>query len=195
MDALKDFYDFYRPLQRKYDLRMLYRTNSKETKITIRQRDKELVKVTEETTEACFIRAKRELEERMKKYEQQTETKEKHKEPDFTWTKSERVTLKNSNNRRKLVRRSFTDFMDLGYYVLYLHHGFGNKRIVRLERTINEYLERAQTENEMKTQNAHIKQMRDDRQKAYMEKHRDDKTYERFKHMPDYGKGAKNGTN
>lgn len=41
--------------------------------------------------------------------------------------------------------------MDLGYYVLYLHHGFGNKRIVRLERTINEYLERAQSENEMKT--------------------------------------------
>lgn len=123
--------------------------------------------------------------------------------------------------------------MDLGYYVLYLHHGFGNKRIVRLERTINEYLERAQTENEMKTetlaellkvrygidvqkeinlipmqqliriyqrnnpltindstQNAHIKQMRDDRQKAYMETHRDNKAYERFKHMPDYGKGV-----
>ena len=78
--------------------------------------------------------------------------KKKHKEPDFTWTKSERVTLKSSNNRRKLVSRSFTDFMDLGYYVLYLHHGFGNKRIVRLERTINEYLERAQTENEMKTE-------------------------------------------
>lgn len=28
-------------------------------------------------------------------------------------------------------------------------------------------------------QNAHIKQMRDDRQKAYMEKHRDNKAYER----------------
>ncbi len=40
------------------------------------------------------------------------------------------------------------------------------------------------------TQNAHIKQMRDDRQKAYMETHRDNKAYERFKHMPDYGKGA-----
>ena len=40
------------------------------------------------------------------------------------------------------------------------------------------------------TQNAHIKQMRDDRQKAYMEKHRDDKAYERFKHTPDYGKGV-----
>lgn len=38
------------------------------------------------------------------------------------------------------------------------------------------------------TQNAHIKQMRDDRQKAYMETHRDNKAYERFKHMPDYGK-------
>lgn len=83
MDALKDFYDFYQPLQRKYDLRMLYRTNSKETKITIRQRDKELVKVTEETTEACFIRAKRELEERMKKYEQQIETKEKAQRAGF----------------------------------------------------------------------------------------------------------------
>lgn len=77
MDSLKDFYDFYRPLQRRYDLRMFYKTNGKEAKITIRQHDKELVKVTEETTEACFIRAKRELEERMKKYEQQTETKEK----------------------------------------------------------------------------------------------------------------------
>lgn len=42
--------------------------------------------------------------------------------------------------------------MDLGYYVLYLHHEFGNKRIVRLERTINEYLDRAQSEKEMKTE-------------------------------------------
>ena len=83
METLKDFYDFYRPLQRKYDLRMFYRTNSKETKITIRQRDKELVKVTEETPEACFIRAKRELEERMKKYEQQTKTKEKAQRAGF----------------------------------------------------------------------------------------------------------------
>lgn len=77
MEALTDFYEFYRPLQRRYDLRMFYKTNGKETKITIRQRDKELVKVTEETMEACFIRAKRELEERMKKYEQQTKAKEK----------------------------------------------------------------------------------------------------------------------
>lgn len=83
MDTLKDFYDFYRPLQRKYDLQMFYRTNSKEAKITIRWRGKELVKVAEETTEACFIRAKRELEERMKKYEQQTETKEKAQRAGF----------------------------------------------------------------------------------------------------------------
>lgn len=42
------------------------------------------------------------------------------------------------------------------------------------------------------TQNAHIKKMRDDRQKTYMEKHRGNKAYERFKHMPDYGKGVQN---
>lgn len=83
MDSLKDFYEFYRPLQRRYDLRLFYKTNGKETKITIRQHDKELVKVTEETTEACFARAKRELEERMKKYEQQTKTKEKAQRAGF----------------------------------------------------------------------------------------------------------------
>ena len=83
MDALKDFYDFYRPLQRRYDLRMFYRTNGKEAKITIRWRGKELVKVAEETTEACFSRTKRELEERMKKYEQQTKTKEKAQRAGF----------------------------------------------------------------------------------------------------------------
>lgn len=83
MEALTDFYELYRPLQRRYDLRMFYKTNGKEAKITIRKRDKELVKVTEETTEACFIRAKRELEERMKKYEQQTETKEKAQRAGF----------------------------------------------------------------------------------------------------------------
>lgn len=42
------------------------------------------------------------------------------------------------------------------------------------------------------TQNTHIKHSNDNRQKAYMEKYRDDKAYERFKHMSDYKKGAKN---
>ena len=83
MENLKDFYDFYRPLQRKYGLQMMYKANSKEAKITIRWRGKELVKDAEETTEACFIRTKRELEERMKKYEQQTETKEKAQRAGF----------------------------------------------------------------------------------------------------------------
>lgn len=91
MDTLKDFYYFYRPLQRKYDLQMIYKTNSKEAKITIRWRGKELVKVTEETTEACFIRAKRELEERMKNMSNKLKLRKKHKEPDFTWTKSEKL--------------------------------------------------------------------------------------------------------
>ena len=76
MDSLKDFYDFYRPLQRKYDLQMIYKTNSKETKITIRWRGKEIVKVAEETTDACFNRTRR-------KYEQQTKTKEKAQRAGF----------------------------------------------------------------------------------------------------------------
>lgn len=42
------------------------------------------------------------------------------------------------------------------------------------------------------TQNAHIKRSNSNRQKEYMETHRDNKAYERFKHMPDYGKRAKN---
>lgn len=83
MGSLKDFYNFYRPLQRKYGLQMIYKTNSKEAKIIIRWRGKELVKVTEETTKACFIRAKRELEEKMEKYEQQTKTKEKAQRAGF----------------------------------------------------------------------------------------------------------------
>ena len=45
------------------------------------------------------------------------------------------------------------------------------------------------------TQNAHIKHSNDSRQKTYMETHRNNKADERFKHMPDYGKGAKHGTN
>lgn len=53
MDTLKDFYDFYRPLQRKYDLQMFYRTNSKEAKITIRWRGKELVKATSWSGDRC----------------------------------------------------------------------------------------------------------------------------------------------
>ena len=42
------------------------------------------------------------------------------------------------------------------------------------------------------TQNAHIEHSNDSRQKAYIETHGDHKAYERFKHMPDYGKGVQN---
>ena len=83
MSALVDFYDFYAPMRAKYGLRLTMSSNAKQTKITIYEGRKELVKVVEETTEACFIRTKRELEERMKKYEQQTETKEKAQRAGF----------------------------------------------------------------------------------------------------------------
>lgn len=42
-------------------------------------------------------------------------------------------------------------------------------------------------------QNAHLKHSNDNIQEAYIETHRYNKVYERFKHMPDYEKGVKNG--
>ena len=77
MSALTDFYDFYAPMRAKYGLRLTMSSNAKQTKITIYEGRKELVKVVEDEYDVCYIRAKRELEEIMKKYEQQTETKEK----------------------------------------------------------------------------------------------------------------------
>ncbi len=84
MSALTDFYEFYAPLRSKYSLRLTWKTSQKETRVVIYQRNgKELVKITEEDEDTCFIRAKRELEERMKKYEQQIEIKEKTQRTGF----------------------------------------------------------------------------------------------------------------
>ncbi len=38
------------------------------------------------------------------------------------------------------------------------------------------------------TQNAHIQKARENAIAYYYEHHRDDKAYERFRHMPDYGR-------
>lgn len=67
MSALTDFYDFYAPMRSKYGLRLTMSSNSKETRITIHEGRKELVKVAEEEYDLCYIRARRELEERLKK--------------------------------------------------------------------------------------------------------------------------------
>ena len=66
MSALTDFYDFYAPMRAKYGLRLTMSSNAKQTKITIYEGRKELVKVVEDEYDACYIRAKRELEAKLK---------------------------------------------------------------------------------------------------------------------------------
>ena len=66
MSALVDFYDFYAPMRVKYGLRLTMSSNAKQTKITIYEDRKELVKVVEDEYDVCYIRAKRELEAKLK---------------------------------------------------------------------------------------------------------------------------------
>lgn len=66
MSALADFYDFYTPMRAKYGLRLTMSSNAKQTKITIYENGKELVKVAEDEYDVCYIRAKRELEAKLK---------------------------------------------------------------------------------------------------------------------------------
>lgn len=66
MSALADFYDFYAPMRAKYGLRLTMSSNAKQTKITIYEDGKELVKVVEDEYDVCYIRVKRELEAKLK---------------------------------------------------------------------------------------------------------------------------------
>ena len=66
MSALIDFYDFYAPMRAKYGLRLTMSSNTKQTRITIYEGRKELLKVVEDEYDACYIRAKRELEAKLK---------------------------------------------------------------------------------------------------------------------------------
>ena len=66
MSALVGFYDFYAPMREKYGLRLTMSSNAKQTKITIYEGRKELIKVVEDEYDVCYIRAKRELEAKLK---------------------------------------------------------------------------------------------------------------------------------
>lgn len=66
MSALADFYNFYAPMRAKYGLRLTMNSNAKQTKIAIYEGRKELVKVAEDEYDVCYIRAKRELEAKLK---------------------------------------------------------------------------------------------------------------------------------
>ncbi len=66
MSAMTDFYNFYAPLRTEYGLRLVMSSNAKQTRITIYEGRKELVKVAEEEYDVAYTRAKRELEARLK---------------------------------------------------------------------------------------------------------------------------------
>ena len=66
MSVMTDFYDFYAPMRAKYGLRLTMSSNAKQTRITIYDGRKELVKVVEDEYDVCYMRAKRELEAKPK---------------------------------------------------------------------------------------------------------------------------------
>lgn len=66
MSAMTDFYNFYAPLRAEYGLRLTMSSNAKQTRITIYEGRKELVKVVEDEYDVAYMRAKRELEARLK---------------------------------------------------------------------------------------------------------------------------------
>lgn len=72
------------------------------------------------------------------------------------WTKEEQRMLAvdeiTKKARHKLVADSYKDFLLTGYYLLHIHFKFANKRIIRLENTINAYLDCARTDDKMKGQ-------------------------------------------
>lgn len=72
------------------------------------------------------------------------------------WTKAEQKMLATDEivkkARHKIVADSYKDFLLTGYYLLHIHFKFANKRIIRLENTINTYLDCARTDDKMKGQ-------------------------------------------
>lgn len=79
--------------------------------------------------------------------------KRKKAKQQFGWTNSE-VKMINKDSivkgaKNTVVLSSYKDFIITGYYILYLHNGFGLKRIRRLETALNEYLDKAREDKNM----------------------------------------------
>ena len=72
--------------------------------------------------------------------------------PQF-FTKSDRNIIRNNqferNNTANLVTKAYKDYMSIGYIILHDKFGFGKKRIIRLQNTVNQYLETAADDKSM----------------------------------------------
>lgn len=76
----------------------------------------------------------------------------KKKKPSFFTKKDTRIIGRNdfeSRNTERVVIKSYKDCLVIGYMVLHDEFGFGQKRMARLEQTVNTYFEAAATDKNM----------------------------------------------
>ena len=74
------------------------------------------------------------------------------KKPTFFTKKDTRIIGRNdfeSKNTERVVIKSYKDYLVIGYIVLHDKFGFGQKRMIRLEQTVNTYSEAAATDKNM----------------------------------------------
>lgn len=76
----------------------------------------------------------------------------KKKKPTFFTKKDTRIIGRNdfeSRNTERVVIKSYKDYLAIGYMVLHDEFGFGQKRMARLEQTVNAYSEAASSDKNM----------------------------------------------
>ena len=76
----------------------------------------------------------------------------KKKKPTFFTKKDTMIIGRNdfeSRNTERVVIKSYKDYMAIGYMILHDEFGFGQKRMARLERTVNAYSEAAADDKNM----------------------------------------------
>lgn len=76
----------------------------------------------------------------------------KKKKPTFFTKKDTRIIGRNdfeSRNTERVVIKSYKDYLAIGYMVLHDEFGFGQKRVARLEQTVNAYSEAAASDKNM----------------------------------------------
>lgn len=77
----------------------------------------------------------------------------KKKKPTFFTKKDTRIIGRNdfeSRNTERVVIKSYKDYLAIGYMILHDKFGFGQKRMARLEQTVNAYSEASVDDPNMK---------------------------------------------
>lgn len=77
----------------------------------------------------------------------------KKKKPTFFTKKDTMIIGRNdfeSRNTERVVIKSYKDYLAIGYIILHDKFGFGQKRMIRLEQTVNSYSEASVNDSNMK---------------------------------------------